>query len=345
MKEPYAEKPYTYLYNLDGLRFLAFLLILANHTDLTKVVNGHSFFFLLTGFLLAYISINEVKKKGAFNLKRYLLRRYIRTLPIFYITVLTAFFVAFLFNFFLHEQLTTGKLWPFLLLIHNYFDQNILFPLANLWAMGVTEQFYLLLGIFFLLFPRFGWKHAILFTLTGVLVNILADKYALNNRSYSYNYITNFGAGLLLAVLGTSNHSVITRIRNHSVVQIILWYAVSGVILYAGFLSTSLPHAFYAELLLCLGYSYIILHLSFGKFQLPVFRRKWFQKLGKETFSMYCWHAFVLTGLGKFFGKLHINLHPAGMFIIGLAITIIIAKLSFRFLEQPIIAFKNRFSS
>jgi len=342
-----VKKSYTYLPGLDGMRFLAFLLILANHTDLLKRVNGHSFFFLLTGFLLAYITIGEVNHKGGFNLKRYLLRRYIRTLPIFYLAALAAIGTALFFEHVLHDRLTTGKLWPYLLLIHNYFPQDILFPLANLWAMGVTEQFYLVLGLFFLAFPHFNYRHAVLFTLAGLLI-FCYSLFALErfHRPYSIYYICNFGMGLLLALFSTRDTPFLKSIINHSRGKVVLCYALSLLLLCFGFHMNEYPWLPFMEIILCLGYAYIIINISFGKFKLiPLDRMPVLQKLGKQTFSMYCFHSFVVTGMQKTFSYFHIDASPLVQFLVAIPPTIAVAQLTYKYIERPIIAFKDRFSA
>src|SRR5690606_26527506 len=131
------------------------------------------------------------------------------------------FGVAFFFKAFLNTNLTTGSFWTYILLIHNYFNQVVLFPLANLWAMGVTEQFYLLIGIFFLIFPKFSWKHALFLTILGVIINKLSFSFNFYNYPHSHNYLTDFGAGVLLAVFGTGSSKIMNWIKNHSLVWVL----------------------------------------------------------------------------------------------------------------------------
>ena len=65
-------------------------------------------FFLISGFLLAYLSIPEMqKKKGHINIAVFMVHRVIRLAPIYY-------FVLMLFVNFFIPHFGTGPAWPFI---------------------------------------------------------------------------------------------------------------------------------------------------------------------------------------------------------------------------------------
>src|SRR5260370_41474996 len=69
---------------LDGLRGLAVLLVLAFHLNL---VSGGSFgvdlFFVLSGFLITSLLVEEWRRRGSISLTRFYLRRGLRLLSAF----------------------------------------------------------------------------------------------------------------------------------------------------------------------------------------------------------------------------------------------------------------------
>ena len=99
--------------NLDFLRFVAFFLVFAQHSMLRDTLLGVttnkylqaiikllgnggigvSFFFVLSGYLITYLLLNEQAAKGQFSLKDFYMRRTLRIWPLYFSVVLFGFFV------------------------------------------------------------------------------------------------------------------------------------------------------------------------------------------------------------------------------------------------------------
>jgi peptidoglycan/LPS O-acetylase OafA/YrhL len=337
---------YTYLPAVDCLRFFVFLMILANHTNINKQVNGHSFFFTLTGFLISYISIAEIRRNNSFNLQRYLARRFLRTLPLFFLIVFLSFGFAILVKLVFHKSITTGPLWPYLLLIQNFFEQDVFFPLANLWAMGVTEQYYLLLGILFFLFYKqlhwFGW----LICFCGLAVNCISFfGYHTYSHTYSWYFLINFGIGNLLAVFCLDKGRWFQKLSVISFNQTILFYAAGLVLLVFGFFYPAGWFIPFRELVLSSGYCFLIFNLGFGSFKpFQLDKAGYLQNLGKRTLGFYCWHAPVLTMLEKSSEYFNVTLNRYLLFVLVLLVCLPLVNLSYKYFEQRFIALKERFN-
>ena len=339
---------YTYIPALDTLRFIVFLFILANHSRINSTLNGgHSFFFTLTGFLISYISISEIREKGHFNFSRYLARRFLRTLPLFFTIVALCFFLKIISQSFFERTITTGKLWPYLLLIHNYFDLDILFPLANLWAMSVTEQYYFLLGLlFFFVYPLWKW-FGVLFVVVGLTINMISyfiwDHY---NYAYSWYFLINFGVGNLLALFCVERNRLFQKFSGLNRSMTFLYFLAGIILLIIGF---SISHdAFlpFKEIVLSVGYSLIIFNVSFGIYRPSLITDiGWFQYLGKRTLGMYCWHAPIMTLLSKAAGFYDVVLTPSLMFVTTLILVIPVSILSYKYYESYFLRLKKYFNS
>jgi peptidoglycan/LPS O-acetylase OafA/YrhL len=346
--KPLQKEPvyYSYLPSIDILRFIVFLFILANHTRVNNALNGHSFFFTLTGFLISYISISEIRHNLKFNFRRYIARRFLRTLPLFFLIVCLTFLGGFIAEFFLNKPITTGRIWPYLLLIQNFFDQNLFFPLANLWAIGVTEQFYILFGVLFLFFYRnykwIGW----VFLFLGLIIN-MASYYLFNyyNYTYSWYFFINFGIGNILAVFCTDRKRQFQAFSNMRKTATFIYILMAVLLLLWGFMPSGDSFLPYKELILSVGYSVIIFNFGFARHKISwIANSGKLQYLGKRTLGMYCWHAPIITILEKAAGHYNVNYTPLFMFITTLVLVIPISILSYRYYESYFLRFKRRFN-
>ncbi len=336
---------YTYLSSVDCLRFLVFLLILINHTNISRAVNGHSFFFTLTGFLISYISISEIKKTNSFSFKRYLARRFLRTLPLYFLLVLAYFALSFMMKQFGSPGITTGVLWPHLLLIQNFFNQDIFFPLSTLWALCVTEQSYLLLGLLFLFFYRYLIWFGIIMTLLGLLVNCISYfVYDFYTHTYSYQFLVNFGIGNMLAVFCIQRGGMFQKLAQINLCQTFFFYVIAFAILCFGFFYHHPAFTPFRQGVLATGYCLLIFNLGFAKHRPAYFEKAiWMQNLGKKAFGLYCWHAPILTGIGMIAAYFGFELNSYWLFAITLLLVIPVANSSYLYYEVHFLKLKERF--
>ncbi|MGG3309184.1 acyltransferase [Paenibacillus lautus] len=170
------KKSVFYLPQLDGLRFIAFLMILLVHApvfyftttstelfNFNKMINdklqvslnfGVDLFFCLSAFLITTLLIVEFEKKGTFSVGNFLLRRLLRLAPLYYLYVLFVFFVLpFLVNnpdvspMVVSEQFSQNiKQWllPSMLFSSNNLGFSTHF-IGHLWSISLEMQIYLTL--------------------------------------------------------------------------------------------------------------------------------------------------------------------------------------------------------
>jgi peptidoglycan/LPS O-acetylase OafA/YrhL len=144
----------TYRADIDGLRALAVLAVIAYHAFPGIAPGGFvgvDVFFVISGFLISSILV-EAHRKGTFSFREFYARRIRRLFPSLMI-VLLACWVAGWFVLFPAEYKSLGKHF----LSGAGFSSNLLFwrdasyfdsasevkPLLHLWSLGVEEQFYL----------------------------------------------------------------------------------------------------------------------------------------------------------------------------------------------------------
>jgi peptidoglycan/LPS O-acetylase OafA/YrhL len=158
----------VYFPGLNGLRFLAAVSVILFHLEQLKdevglpnlgnlplLVNmgkkGVGLFFVLSGFLITYLLLVEIKKTGTINVERFYIRRILRIWPLYYLIALWAFFVfPNLFDVSFVNRLTSAnflsQLTLFALMLPNV--AKLFLPMvagaSQSWSVGVEEQFYLL---------------------------------------------------------------------------------------------------------------------------------------------------------------------------------------------------------
>jgi len=130
---------------LDFIRGVAVLLVLFRHTNDVNVLQrigwvGVDLFFVLSGFLIGSLVLNEFSSKGAFNAKRFFIRRAFKIYPAFYFFL----FVSLAVNFFEHD-LTYE---PRFIIAEIFFLQSYLPHVwTHTWSIAVEEHFYLAVAI------------------------------------------------------------------------------------------------------------------------------------------------------------------------------------------------------
>jgi len=153
--------PLPYLPGLDGLRALAVMGVLLYHADLGWTPGGFlgvEVFFVISGYLITSLLLSEWNRRGSISFKAFWLRRARRLLPALFLVLATT--LAFAVVFLPHEVagLRSDALaaagyvtnW-YLVLSHKSYFEVIGRPslLRHLWSLAIEEQFYLVWPLLF----------------------------------------------------------------------------------------------------------------------------------------------------------------------------------------------------
>ena len=220
----------SYLPGLDGLRAIAVLAVIVYHANKNWLPGGFlgvEVFFVISGYLITLLLINESQQQGRISFKSFWIRRARRLLPAMWTLLLGVTMYASLFE---REEL--GKLrgdviaafvyvfnWFKIWSGSSYFDASALDPLRHLWSLAVEEQFYLVWPLLIaLVMKRFGRRPAklgIIFLGISIAISLyVATSYAAGVRGTPIEtpeqYISLFGHAvsrldfLFLGTLGRS---------------------------------------------------------------------------------------------------------------------------------------------
>ncbi|WP_291275988.1 acyltransferase [Flavobacterium sp.] len=156
-----VDKKINYYPSLNGLRAVSIIIVLFNHISLHYDFFPKSFrflpllldgqfgvnvFFVISGFLITSLLLNEQQKTGTVSLKNFFIRRTLRIFPAYYFLLL----VYFILEFF-HFISIPSNSWLTAITYTKYFNWRDDWYTSHAWSLSVEEHFYLFWPFIFIL--------------------------------------------------------------------------------------------------------------------------------------------------------------------------------------------------
>lgn len=348
-----------YTPSLDGLRAIAVLLVFAFHIPGTwwYLPNGSlgvDLFFVLSGFLITSLLVEEHALVGRIDLPKFYMRRALRLFPALILTLIA---VALLIP--TEEAAVRGDIVKEIAVSGTYtsnwfsaFDALDSVYLEHTWSLAVEEQYYLIwaLAVVALLARARKPERIVVVALGVAAVSILWRLVLLIvfdatfDRVY-FGFDTRLDGLLLGSAVGAFRHtSHWPRVAIHArhrtgpliaaavLVGLIGMSAVEwpGNVVRFGLL---LPMVNLAAVVITAqlvegGSSFLSRALAFS----PLVR------IGKLSYGIYLFHIPVIRVIRN-----SADPSPEMLFLLAVAITYALAELSYRLVEQPILRYKTRF--
>lgn len=156
-RSPKTSRRAPYLPGLDGIRAVAVLAVVAYHANFLWAAGGYlgvEVFFVVSGYLITTLLLQEGDRTGRIDLKRFWLRRARRLLPALWVVLTAVALWALVEGDAAHLRgefvagLTYVTNWYWVWTGTSYFAQlGRPSPLRHLWSLAVEEQFYLFFPI------------------------------------------------------------------------------------------------------------------------------------------------------------------------------------------------------
>jgi peptidoglycan/LPS O-acetylase OafA/YrhL len=351
---------FTYQPALDGLRALAVLGVLLYHAGVSWAPGGFlgvDAFFVLSGFLITSLLVDEWRTRGRIDFRAFWARRARRLLPALVLVVVAvgayAVFVA------RPEELQRirGDTFGSLLYVANWrqlFESSYFAklatpsPLRHTWSLGIEEQWYLVWPLALVLMVRVtaGRRWAVI-GITAALAfgsaALMAALFDSGDPSRVY-YGTDTRAQALL--LGAALAVLVTRPRRRRPRQstataslIALECAGILALVYLGWLWTHVADTttwLYAGGFLVEGLAVAALIAAatrpYSPILGPLLSLAPLRAIGRISYGVYLWHWPVYVYLTP----ARTGLDDAPLLVVRLAATFALALVSYRLVEQPI---------
>lgn len=365
-----------YYPELDGLRFLAFLLVFIHHTPqlvtfgFLKPVEsflsilhkygwmGVDLFLCLSAFLFTKLLFIEHSSQGDINVKNFYIRRLLRIWPLYY------FFITLM----IMMTVSSGG-WTRTVALRSLglatFTDNIVtaflgYNLAiaasrHLWTISYEEQFYAVIPWFlrrmFIMsrVDKLKVVLAIFFCFSAIRAYMIYQD--VGHPTIWVLPITHFEAilgGIIVGLgwLGALERKVSSRML-----------LVVGIICLV--LVCFLPNVNEIGWHLMLTYPSIGIGVSLimygilqedGSFVKNVFQNRVLAYLGKISYGLYVYHILAINYSASIAARFNILreqviVFPLFVFIVGFSLTALFSMISYHFLERPFLRYKKKFTS
>jgi peptidoglycan/LPS O-acetylase OafA/YrhL len=343
-----------YVPALDGLRAFAIIAVMLSHFESNKLFPaggiGVDLFFVLSGFLITTLLLQEWGARGDISLKRFYQRRALRLLPALALFVLT--YVAINSAFRAHD-FTIQQPPGFLLRnagIVAIYGLNWLVAFGgyagagftHLWSLSVEEQFYLLWPAILLVLLKARLPAPAIMTLTlSIAVVSALTPHFLEGDWHRFYYGTDFRLqGLLLGSLvaqlyvsGVIRESTTQSLLFKSALLATVFYLGSVVPFVSG-LDYFLLRGGYTIVAICSCVLVVAAAVSQRSFLTGLLSQPMLVYVGQRSYALYLWHNAIGFWLR--------SLDPLPQVALGFLLSFIAAEVSYRLVEAPALRLKSR---
>lgn len=352
-------KKRRYITGLDGIRAIAVIMVLAYHLKLALFKSGFlgvTVFFVLSGYLITGILISEVEEEGTIDLKNFWLRRIRRLVPAVMSMAVVIIFVSAVVNRiiftkgckdFLASVLGFNNWWQIFNKVSYFEAAGVPSPFTHCWSLAIETQFYLiypliLLGIYKLVKSReegrakrgllFAGVTLLLALISVILMIVLFDPqqdasrvyYGTDTRAFSLLF------GALLAILW--EYRMVPRRLSASVNMVL--GSVSFVVLLVMTIAINGSSNFWYR-----GGQFVGTILTVLVIYTVSGRKTWLSRflsnpvlkwIGDRSYSIYLWHYPIILLISKGIKA------SWWITLIEIVLSVVLAELSYRFIETPI---------
>ncbi|MDC7995382.1 acyltransferase family protein [Altibacter sp. HG106] len=349
--------------NLDVLRFLLATMVLIYHVPklcesqglpyfndapiFQRGIEAVYMFFVLSGFLIIRL-IYRAKQNGTFSISNFYMRRILRIFPLYYLVLFFGFFFYWIALPALGIAYDSN--YPFwkALGLSVFFFPNISASLYEpggileiLWSIGIEEQFYLLVApLLFLI--RTKRILIVLTALVGIYLLLFHWEAFYLLRKYQMVYFYLFGGGII-ALMEAQGRLQFLKSS--------LWIPLSICVATLVYFTTDwlLLPTYQGKHVLTVVLFCLFVHTAAHNHRNVIISNPLLNYFGNISYGIYMYHAIVLNFVVYLFlkGEWAAQLGAVAAIILTqfstLVITLIVAHVSYRYVETYFLNLKSKF--
>jgi peptidoglycan/LPS O-acetylase OafA/YrhL len=329
----------NYRAEIDGLRALAVIPVILFHAGFEIFGGGFvgvDVFFVISGYLITSIIINDIEKER-FSIINFYERRARRILPaLFFIMLIT---IPFAWMWMIPTQLSD---YSQSLIAVSLFASNILFwresgyfdaaaeekPLLHTWSLAVEEQYYLLFPVFLFFAWRFG-KNKVFWAIVFIAaISLIISELGWRKYPSANFYLAPARAWELLA---GSMAAFIIQKKGIQKSNLLAFIGLSFILVSVFIFDKSTPFPSLYAILPVVGVFLIVLYGDKETLVGRLLGNKILVGIGLISYSAYLWHQPIFA-----FTRIRLLNYPSDLLMIFLClISIFLAYFSWRYIEKP----------
>lgn len=336
--------------SLDGMRAIAVLLVMYFHagTNFSGGRAGVDVFFVLSGFLITALLLEEHDKNNRISLRSFYMRRVLRLYPALVATIGVAVVLAAakmpVFGGSADALKSTVKATPAVLLYFINFTRAFNWAgggfLGHAWSLAIEEQFYLVWPFVVILLLRKRSEAVVGWVAFGCAVGSAASRTILDLAGVrsellynaTFSHVDGIFAGCAMAVLWRRRSDLVARFCNTT--TSVIAAIVAAVVIYDGRRMSE-----YGFAVVVLATTLILGDLATHRTttQTSLLSHPSLVAIGRRSYGLYLYHwpIFLFIGIDT---RLHV-------FALGFIGAFAAAWLSYGLLETPFLRMKHRWSS
>lgn len=370
----------VYFPNLDGLRFIAALLVIIHHVEMTKkdfslpnvfgsgidssytigtlesfvhVIGklGVVLFFSLSGFLITYLLMIEKERTQTIAVGKFYLRRVMRIWPLYFLVVIFSLFIAPHIDFLAIPEFdiatVQAHLWLKALLFF-FFLPNLLMvglgiiPFAGQsWSIGTEEQFYL---IWPWLMKKATNRMKILVTIIVVYIIVSAFlNSGISDNDY-FQLARRFWGVFNIDIMAIGGVASVLVYQKSPILKVLFSKTTQWINLavLALLIGFGVHFPFLHFEIYGLLFTIMIMNLASNPDSVLDLENKTLKYAGKISYGLYMYHSLVILIVLKLLRKFDLY-HDYWLYPLSVIGTIIFATISYEFFEKQFLKLKKRF--
>lgn len=361
-----------YIKGFNAIRAFAAIGVVIHHIELYRTRDGFSslfdlpvihrfvdnlgggmvnLFFVLSGFLITYLLLQEQDNTGTIDVKKFYLRRVFRIWPLYYLVLFFAFIVVpsiaantnFLdpntYYFKLISSTDYSSVWPYFI----FFLSNIalvksiiVVSASHTWSVSFEEQFYAIWPWLIKYFSK-NLKYALVTIIFVKYILIVSNLYA-NVDFLGLNILLalpfeKMALGALMCVLVVEENRFWKKLLTG------IWSLRMSLILML--ISLFLPYRHLQVVFYTLALGTIFLN------QVNIKEHRIVNELGKISYGIYMYHPILMYFSYEVINRLNISnsiIYVLIIYVTTLSLTFLVSYLSFYYYESYFLKLKTKFA-